>query len=130
MKNFWLSFVLIFLIPVFTFAFSPEEKLADEIKEERAIEIFHKVRCVVCSGQAIDSSDSQFAYNLRSFIRQKVSEDFSDEQIEDELVKKFGQDILLKPSNSTSITIILVAFLISSLFLIFLFRAKIVSFKS
>lgn len=97
-----------------SFALSPEEKLPNQKQEERAMNLFLQVRCLVCQGQVIENSDSEFSFQMRALIREKIAEGKSDEEIKDELVLKFGDDILT--SNNQKIVIFtLVIFVISLL---------------
>ena len=91
-------FLKIILILLFTnlnaHAFSPEKRLADEKLETRARNLFLQVRCLVCNGQVIESSDTEFSFGMRELIREKISEGKNDEEIKDALKKEFGENIL------------------------------------
>jgi cytochrome c-type biogenesis protein CcmH len=86
--------ILLFLFALPAFALSVEPRLEDEKMEERARNLFLEVRCLVCNGQVIENSDSEFSFQMRALIRQKILEGKSDDEIKDELSKKFGSDIL------------------------------------
>lgn len=79
----------------------PEEHLNDPKQEERAQKLFLEIRCIVCNGQVIENSDSQFSYEMRQFVRKEIAKNKSDEEIKDELVQKFGEDILITPNPKT-----------------------------
>jgi cytochrome c-type biogenesis protein CcmH len=81
-------------------AMSPEEYLQRE-QEQRARELFLQVKCPICAGQVIESSDTQVAYQLRKLIRSKISEGQSNKEIKNYLVKKYGDDILNVPIANT-----------------------------
>ena len=93
----------IFLFSLPAFALSPEEKLKDESQEQRAMELFLEVRCLVCNGQVIENSDSEFSYQMRKNIRQKIATGKTDDEIRAELTQEFGENILTKPSNKNKI---------------------------
>ncbi len=100
MLNFYLKNLLFFLlISSSAFALSPEEKLPKQHLEQRAAELFLEVRCLVCNGQVIENSDTEFSYQMRKNIRQKIADGKSDDQIRDELVAEFGENILTRPSG-------------------------------
>ena len=99
MKIFWLKLLFLFFLSSFAFALSPEEKLADEAQEQRAMKLFLEVRCLVCNGQVIENSDTEFSFQMRKLIRQKIAGNKSDQEIKAELVKEFGEDILTEPQN-------------------------------
>lgn len=99
MQSFCAKFFLIFLFfSTQLFALSPEKRLSDEKQEERARSLFMQVRCVVCGGQVIENSDSNFSFELRQLIREKILVGKNDAQIKQELVAEFGQDILTNPT--------------------------------
>ena len=77
-----------------SFALSPETHLADEAQEQRARNLFLEVRCLVCEGQVIESSATEFSFEMRKLIRKKITEGKSDQEIKAELVTEFGEDIL------------------------------------
>ncbi|MDA0902387.1 MAG: cytochrome c-type biogenesis protein CcmH, partial [Proteobacteria bacterium] len=61
-----LAFIFILLISniAISYAFAPEEQLP-AAQEERAKNLFMRVKCLVCDGQVIAASDTEIAYNLR-----------------------------------------------------------------
>ncbi len=77
------------------YALSPEQHLADEKQEQRAMKLFLEVRCLVCQGQVIENSNTEFSLEMRKLIRQKIYEGATDEEIRKDLVKEFGNDILV-----------------------------------
>lgn len=81
-------------------AISPEIYLPKH-QEERARELFWQVKCPVCAGQVIESSDTQIAYQLRKLIRDQIREGKSDDEIKSYLVEKYGDDILNNPIVNT-----------------------------
>ncbi len=76
-------------------ALAPEAHLSDESQEQRATHLFLEVRCLVCQGQVIENSNTEFSFEMRKLIRQKILDGKSDEEIKSELVKEFGADILV-----------------------------------
>lgn len=83
------------------YALSPETRLVDEAQEQRALKLFLQVRCLVCGGQVIENSNTEFSFEMRKLIRSEIFSGKSDEEIKTQLVKKFGEDILINP-NFTS----------------------------
>lgn len=94
---------LILFLSSSAFALSPEEKLKDETQEQRAMELFLEVRCLVCNGQVIENSDTEFSFEMRKNIRQKILAGKSDDEIRTDLVREFGENILTKPSSKNRI---------------------------
>jgi cytochrome c-type biogenesis protein CcmH len=89
----FLTLTLIFF-SLSAFALSPEARLPDEAQEQRAMELFLEVRCLICGGQVIENSNTEFSYEMRKLIRQKISSGLTNEEIKTKLVKEFGEDIL------------------------------------
>ena len=97
MRNILLiSFVLLFN-PLNVFSIEPDEILSDSILENRARNLSKGIRCLVCQNQSIDDSDSELAKDLRKIIRIKIVEGKKDKEINDFLVEKYGNFILMKP---------------------------------
>ena len=91
-----ISFVL-FLSPLNAFPIEPDEVLSDSKLENRARNLSKGIRCLVCQNQSIDDSDSELAKDLRKIIRIKIVEGKKDKEINDFLVEKYGNFILMKP---------------------------------
>ena len=75
-------------------AFEPEEKLANPKQEERAQHIFRQIRCLTCKGQVVESSSSDFAFDIRSFVRKKIADGATDAEVFAVLQENFGEEIL------------------------------------
>ena len=65
--------------------------------EARARNLQRQLRCLVCQGESIDESGSPFADDVRHLVRQQIAAGQSDQQIEDFLVARYGDFILMKP---------------------------------
>ena len=86
------KFVLVILI-FFTFSFSLLK--ADDIKLEN--KITKNLRCLICQGQSVYDSDSEFAISLKLVVKNKINEGNSEDQIYKFLTKKYGDWILYDP---------------------------------
>ena len=96
MKIFYYIFLICFLASR-VFAVEPSEILNNSKLEDRARNLSSNIRCLVCQNENIDSSESEFAKDLRFFIREQLVEGHTDEEIEKFLVSKYGTYILFKP---------------------------------
>lgn len=121
-------FFIFFLNSNISFPLNPESRLEDEKLEQRASKLFLEIRCIVCNGQVIENSNSKFAYDLREYVRSKIKEGKSDEEIKAELISKFGEEILITPSNKSK-NILFLSPLIFAIFLAIYFFDKILSLK-
>ena len=86
----FLKFFFIISI-IFTFNFLK----ADEIKLQK--EITKNLRCLICQGQSVYDSDSEFAISLKLVVKDKIEEGLSEEQIYNFLAEKYGEWILYDP---------------------------------
>ena len=68
---------------------------ADEIKTES--EIAKNLRCLICQGQSVYDSDSEFAISLKLAIKDKIQQGMSEEEIYSFLKMKYGEWILYDP---------------------------------
>jgi len=65
--------------------------------ESRAVELQKELRCLVCQGQSLDTSDAPLAADLRRFIRVRIAAGETDDRIKQELVARYGDVILMEP---------------------------------
>ncbi len=89
MKNIKI-FILIFTI--FNFSYSnlfTEENLSNKI--------YKNLRCLVCQGQSIADSNSDFAQTIKSVVSDKLQEGMNEKQIYNFLSDKYGDWILYDP---------------------------------
>lgn len=78
-------------------AVQPDEVLADSVLEARARALSHGLRCLVCQNQSIDDSNAPLARDLRLLVRERLVAGDSDAQVNEFLVDRFGEFVLLKP---------------------------------
>jgi cytochrome c-type biogenesis protein CcmH len=76
---------------------APDQPLADPQAEARAQRLFADIRCVVCQHESIADSPAGLAGDLRRLVRERIAEGATDEQIEAELVARYGDFILFRP---------------------------------
>ena len=88
MKIFKLFFV-IYLIS----SFNHLEASNDDVKSK----ITKNLRCLVCQGQSVYDSDSEFAISMKVLVDKKLEEGFSEIQIYDFFKKRYGEWILYDP---------------------------------
>jgi len=97
MKRILLTLFFAMLCTNAAFAVAGSEKLADPKLEARAVALQKELRCVVCQGQSLDESEAPLAADLRHLIRVRIKAGDSDEQVEQYLVARYGDFILMKP---------------------------------
>ena len=121
LSYFKIFFNVVFVIFFFStaLAFSPESRLENIKDEKRAHKLFLQIRCLVCKGQVIESSDNEFARVMRQDIRNKILQNRSDKEIKDYLVWKYGDDILVK--NIFPLGYFLIVLFLTSVIIVYFF---------
>ena len=59
--------------------------------------ITKNLRCLICQGQSVYDSDSEFANSLKILVEQKLEEGLEKKEIYDYLKEKYGEWILYDP---------------------------------
>tara|TARA_B110000971_G_C19738642_1_gene376458 strand:+ start:193 stop:567 length:375 start_codon:yes stop_codon:yes gene_type:complete len=62
------------------------------------IEIYKNLRCLVCQGQSVADSNSDFASTIKLVVEDQVKEGKTKEEIYDFLISKYGEWIVYQPS--------------------------------
>ena len=91
------AIALLLLMSTAAWAVDGPDRLADPALEARAVALQKELRCVVCQGQSLDESNAPLAADLRRLIRVKIAAGESDGEIENYLVARYGNFILMKP---------------------------------
>ena len=78
-----------------TFIFS-QNILSDEITQKE-IKIYKNLRCLVCQGQSVADSNSDFAQTIKLVIKEKINEKRTEEEIYNFLSSRYGDWIVYKP---------------------------------
>ena len=73
------------------------DSFSNPAMEARARNLQRQLRCLVCQGESIDESGSPFAADVRHLVREQIADGKSDQQIEDFLVARYGDFILMRP---------------------------------
>ena len=83
------------LIYLFLFSFSN----ANEV-DTRVNTISKNIRCLVCDGQSVYESNSDFAKDIKNYVKKEIKNNKSDKEIYDYLISKYGQSIIFNPPFS------------------------------
>ena len=83
-------FLFIFYILFSIDAYSFENK-------NKLLEIYKNLRCLVCQGQSIADSNSDFAVTIKLVVQDQFNEGKTEEEIYKFLTDRYGDFILLKP---------------------------------
>ena len=89
-----------FLFCIFLFIYFLSTQLAFS-SLDRELEIYKNIRCLVCQGQSLNDSNSDFANDLKKIIKTKLDNNETDKQIYKYLVERYGDWILFDPPIKT-----------------------------
>ena len=87
----FLKFILIIFL-----LFSLSNLKAEEYDKRN--KITKNLRCLICQGQSVYDSDSEFANSLKIVVDKKIAEGLSEAEIYDYFKNKYGEWILYDPS--------------------------------
>ena len=85
--------IFIILFVVANFSESKSAEANDVLKNK----ILKNVRCLICQGQSVYDSESDFASSIKLVVEKKINDGFSEKQIYEFLREKYGQWILYEP---------------------------------
>ena len=67
------------------------------IENNKINKITKNLRCLICQGQSIYDSQSEFANSLKKVVEDKINENMTEKQIYKFLTDKYGEWILYEP---------------------------------
>jgi cytochrome c-type biogenesis protein CcmH len=85
----------IFFIILLSIGFS--ELKSSEKTEDLKNKILKNTRCLICQGQSVYDSESDFSLSIKLVVERKINEGFSEEAIYKFLKEKYGDWILYDP---------------------------------
>ena len=86
----------LFIFFLFFILFFPLSILNAQENDKRN-EITKNLRCLICQGQSVYDSDSEFANSLKIVVDKKLEEGLSEDQIYEYFKTKYGEWILYDP---------------------------------
>ena len=89
--------------------------------------ILKNLRCLICQGQSVADSNSEFAQTIKIVVRDQINDGKSEKEIYDFLIEKYGEWIVYKPPlNKVNFVLWIFPYLalISGGAIIFLFLKK------
>jgi len=94
--------VLLILLSCSTFAIAKEAEpvMGDPVLQARVMKLAGELRCLVCQGESLAESHSDFAADMLRKIRALVEQGKTDQEIKDYLVARYGDFILYRPPFS------------------------------
>ena len=84
-------FIILFLVTRF-----PELK-SDEANDILKNKILKNIRCLICQGQSVYDSESEFASSIKLIVDRKINEGLKEKQIYQFLREKYGDWVIFDP---------------------------------
>ena len=106
-----LKILKLILLLYFSFNFSYANEINTKVDQ-----ITKNLRCLICQGQSVYDSQSDFAISMKLVVKNKIDEGKEEEEIYDYLRNKYGEWIVYEPELNQntfllwSIPLILFAF--------------------
>ena len=91
MKN-YLKFIFSLFLLTFSFANTIAAEKSDNVEK-----ISKNLRCLICQGQSVYDSQSDFALSVKDLIRNKLENGSTEDEIYKYLQTKYGDWILYEP---------------------------------
>ena len=113
------------IILIFIYLFPLNYVQAEE--QDKRNKITKNLRCLICQGQSVADSNSEFAQTIKLVVRDKINDGKSEKEIYDFLIEKYGEWIVYKPPfNKVNFALWLLPYLafIMGGWVIFLFLKK------
>ena len=70
---------------------------SDEKNKELKSKILKNIRCLICQGQSVYDSESEFASSIKLIIDRKINEGLNEDKIYEFLREKYGDWIIYDP---------------------------------
>lgn len=86
-----INFIIIIYSLFITFAHSNNS-------QTKLLEVYKNLRCLVCQGQSIADSNSEFAKTLKLVVQDQINEGKTKEEIYKFLSSKYGEWIVYQPN--------------------------------
>ena len=88
------------ILKVFTILFlviSFSELKSDETNDILKNKILKNIRCLICQGQSVYDSESEFASSIKLIVDKKINEGLKEKQIYKFLREKYGNWVIFDP---------------------------------
>ena len=84
-------FIILFLIT------NSSELKSDEANDVLKNKILKNIRCLICQGQSVYDSESEFASSIKLIVDRKINEGMREESIYEFLREKYGDWVVYDP---------------------------------
>jgi len=84
-------FIVLFLVTSFS------ELKSDDTNDILKNKILKNIRCLICQGQSVYDSESEFASSIKLIVDRKINEGLKEKQIYQFLREKYGDWVIFDP---------------------------------
>ena len=84
-------FIILFLVTSFS------ELKSDEASDILKNKILKNIRCLICQGQSVYDSESEFASSIKLIVDRKINDGLKEKQIYQFLREKYGDWVIFDP---------------------------------
>ena len=82
---------------IITYIFFVTSTYSNE-SQTKLLNVYKNLRCLVCQGQSIADSNSDFAATIKLVVQDQINEEKTNEEIYKFLISKYGEWIAYKPT--------------------------------
>ena len=84
-------FIILFLVTSFS------ELKSNEVNDVLKNKILKNIRCLICQGQSVYDSESEFASSIKLIVDRKINDGLKEKQIYQFLREKYGDWVIFDP---------------------------------
>tara|TARA_B100000029_G_scaffold76035_1_gene67781 strand:+ start:4319 stop:4690 length:372 start_codon:yes stop_codon:yes gene_type:complete len=88
----YFKIIIFFLFFIFSFHTNAEDTNSKLINK-----ISKNLRCLICQGQSVYDSQSDFATSLKIVITNKINDEYTEDEIYEYLISQYGEWIVYEP---------------------------------
>ena len=100
LKSKKLPIIKILIVFILIFINFKNVAISSTFSEEQTINITKNLRCLICQGQTIHESNSDFAESMKKYIKDELENGKTKDEIFSSLIEKYGQWIVYDPGIS------------------------------
>ena len=88
----YFKIIIFFLFFIFSFNINAEDTNSKLINK-----LTKNLRCLICQGQSVYDSQSDFATSLKIVITNKINDEYTEDEIYEYLISQYGEWIVYEP---------------------------------
>ena len=92
-----IKILIIFILTCLNFK---NTAISSSLSKEQTIIITKNLRCLICQGQTIHESNSDFAESMKKYIKSELENGKTNDEVFSSLIEKYGQWIVYDPGIS------------------------------